>query len=55
MRSNAVRQGRGDDDGAEGISSILVRAEDVLGIVTDRDLRMKVVAEGIVPPCPSPG
>ncbi|MGH2640362.1 MAG: CBS domain-containing protein, partial [Actinomycetota bacterium] len=31
----------------EGISSILVRSDELLGIVTDRDLRTKVVAEGI--------
>ena len=31
----------------EAISSILVRADDLLGIVTDRDLRSKVVAEGM--------
>ena len=30
----------------EAISSILVRGDDLLGIVTDRDLRTKVVAEG---------
>ena len=30
----------------EAISSILVRADDLLGIVTDRDLRTKVIAEG---------
>jgi len=31
----------------EAISSILVRADDLLGIVTDRDLRSKVIAEGM--------
>jgi CBS domain-containing protein len=31
----------------EAISSILVRSDELLGIVTDRDLRTKVVAEGI--------
>ena len=31
----------------EAISSILVRTDELLGIVTDRDLRTKVVAEGI--------
>jgi CBS domain-containing protein len=30
----------------EAISSILVRSDDLLGIVTDRDLRSKVVAQG---------
>ena len=30
----------------EAISSILVRGDDLLGIVTDRDLRTKVVAQG---------
>ena len=36
----------------EAISSILVRADDLLGIVTDRDLRTKIVAEGIDPAVP---
>ena len=31
----------------EAISSILVRTDDLLGIVTDRDLRSKVVADGL--------
>jgi CBS domain-containing protein len=30
----------------EAISSILIRGDDVLGIVTDRDLRTRIIAEG---------
>jgi CBS domain-containing protein len=37
---------------AEGGSAVLVRAADTLGIVTDRDLRSRVVAAGISPDAP---
>src|SRR6516225_10199283 len=37
---------------AEGASAVLVRAGETLGIVTDRDLRSRVVATGISPDAP---
>jgi CBS domain-containing protein len=37
---------------AEGASAVLVRAGEALGIVTDRDLRSRVVAAGVSPGAP---
>jgi CBS domain-containing protein len=37
---------------AQGASAVLVRTEDRLGIVTDRDLRSRVVAAGLSPDAP---
>jgi CBS domain-containing protein len=37
---------------AEGASAVLVRSGDTLGIVTDRDLRSRVVAAGVSPDAP---